>query len=292
MALFQIGNDKITIQADSLGAELKSLQDASTGREYLWNADPHYWKRTSPVLFPLVGGLKDRTYRLDGREYAMGQHGFARDMEFQLKSQEASELWFTLQSGEETLEKYPYPFVLEIGYELTGRTVIVKWRVKNPAAGQMYFSIGGHPAFLCPIDEGTKQSEYKFRFDAKDEVTVSCLEEGLLCEQKNRYPLREGILPVTEQLFDGDALVIENHQAHSVSLVKPDGTAYLTVDFDAPLFGIWSPPHKNAPFICIEPWYGRCDRADFAGSWKEREWIQVLEGGETFRADYRITIAE
>lgn len=292
MALFQIGNDKITIQADSLGAELKSLQDASTGREYLWNADPHYWKRTSPVLFPLVGGLKDGTYRLDGREYAMGQHGFARDMEFQLKSQEASELWFTLQSGEETLEKYPYPFVLEIGYELTGRTVIVKWRVKNPAAGQMYFSIGGHPAFLCPIDEGTKQSEYKLRFDAKDEVTVSCLEEGLLCEQKKRYPLREGILPVTEQLFDGDALVIENHQAHSVSLVKPDGTAYLTVDFDAPLFGIWSPPHKNAPFICIEPWYGRCDRADFAGSWKEREWIQVLEGGETFRADYRITIAE
>ncbi|MBO5473116.1 MAG: aldose 1-epimerase family protein [Lachnospiraceae bacterium] len=292
MALFQIGNDKITIQADSLGAELKSLQDASTGREYLWNADPHYWKRTSPVLFPLVGGLKDGTYRLDGREYAMGQHGFARDMEFQLKSQEASELWFTLQSGEETLEKYPYPFVLEIGYELTGRTVIVKWRVKNPAAGQMYFSIGGHPAFLCPINEGTKQSEYKLRFDAKDEVTVSCLEEGLLCEQKKRYPLREGILPVTEQLFDGDALVIENHQAHSVSLVKPDGTAYLTVDFDAPLFGIWSPPHKNAPFICIEPWYGRCDRADFAGSWKEREWIQVLEGGETFRADYRITITE
>lgn len=292
MALFQIGNDKITIQADSLGAELKSLQDASAGREYLWNADPHYWKRTSPVLFPLVGGLKDGTYRLDGREYAMGQHGFARDMEFQLKSQEASELWFTLQSGEETLEKYPYPFVLEIGYELTGRTVIVKWRVKNPAAGQMYFSIGGHPAFLCPIDEGTKQSEYKLRFDAKDEVTVSCLEEGLLCEQKKRYPLREGILPVTEQLFDGDALVIEDRQAHSVSLVKPDGTAYLTVDFDAPLFGIWSPPHKNAPFICIEPWYGRCDRADFAGSWKEREWIQVLEGGETFRADYRITIAE
>lgn len=292
MALFQIGNDKITIQADSLGAELKSLQDASAGREYLWNADPHYWKRTSPVLFPLVGGLKDGTYRLDGREYAMGQHGFARDMEFQLKSQEASELWFTLQSGEETLEKYPYPFVLEIGYELTGWTVIVKWRVKNPAAGQMYFSIGGHPAFLCPIDEGTKQSEYKLRFDAKDEVTVSCLEEGLLSEQKKRYPLREGILPVTEQLFDGDALVIEDHQAHSVSLVKPDGTAYLTVDFDAPLFGIWSPPHKNAPFICIEPWYGRCDRADFAGSWKEREWIQVLEGGETFRADYRITIAE
>ncbi|MBP3477619.1 MAG: aldose 1-epimerase family protein [Lachnospiraceae bacterium] len=290
MALFQIGNDKITIQVDSMGAELKSLKDAVTGMEYMWNADPRYWKRTSPVLFPIVGGLKDGRFRLNGREYSMGQHGFARDMEFQLKSQVASEIWFTLESDEETLKKYPYPFVLEIGYELTDRTVIVKWRVKNPASEQMYFSIGGHPAFLCPIDEGVKQSEYKLLFDRQDQVAVSCLEGGLLCDRTEIYPLQDGILPVTEHLFDKDALVIEDHQAQSVSLVRPDGTAYLTVSFDAPLFGIWSPPGKNAPFICIEPWYGRCDRVNFADDWKEREWIEMLNAGETFTADYRITI--
>lgn len=290
MALFQISNGKITIQVDSFGAELKSLKDVVSGTEYMWNADPLYWKRTSPVLFPIVGALKDGKFRLDGREYLMGQHGFARDMEFQLKSQVASEIWFTLESDEETLKKYPYPFILEIGYELTDKTVIVKWRVKNPASKQMYFSIGGHPAFLCPIEDGTKQSEYKLLFDKKDRIVSSCLEGGLLKDQTVAYTLQDGILPVTETLFDGDALIIEDHQAQSVSLVKADGAPYLKVDFDAPLFGIWSPPGKKAPFICIEPWYGRCDRADFTDDWKEREWIEVLEGGETFAADYRITV--
>lgn len=276
---------------NSMGAELTSLKDVATGTEYMWNADPAYWKRTSPVLFPIVGGLKEGKYRLDGREYPMGQHGFARDMEFRLKSQVASEIWFTLESDEETLQKYPYPFVLEIGYELEDRTVIVKWRVKNPATKQMYFSIGGHPAFMCPIDEGTKQSDYKLLFDTKEPLISSGLQNGLLSNETKIYTQENGMLPVTEHLFDKDALVIEKHQAQSVALARADGIPYLTVDFDAPLFGIWSPPGKNAPFICIEPWYGRCDRADFSDDWTKRDWIESLKPGETFTADYRITIA-
>ncbi len=290
MALFQISNEKITIQVDSLGAELKSLKKVATGQEYMWNGDPKFWKRTSPVLFPVVGGLCGGEYRLKGKSYPMGQHGFARDMEFQLKSQVSSEIWFTLQSNEETMRKYPYPFVLELGYGLKDTTVIVKWRVKNPAKEALSFSIGGHPAFLCPIEEGTKQSEYRLLFDAKDELVSSCLEGGLLGKNTQVYKLNDGILPITENLFDGDALVIENDQAHSAALVKPDGTPYLTVRFDAPLFGIWSPPKKNAPFVCIEPWYGRCDRTDFAGEWEEREWSRTLSTGETFEAEYTITV--
>lgn len=290
MALFQISNDKITVQVDSMGAELKSLKEVAAGREYMWNADPKYWKRISPVLFPLVGGVRDGVYRLEGKEYPMGQHGFARDMEFKLKSQVAHEIWFTLESNEDTLRKYPYPFVLELGYELADMTVIVKWRVKNPAKDTMYFSLGGHPAFLCPIEEGTKQSDYKIRFDTGEKVVSSCLENGLVSGKKITYELQDGVLPVTEHLFDKDALVIEHDQAHSVALVAPNGREYLTVSFDAPLFGIWSPPKKQAPFICIEPWYGRCDTADYAGDWKEREWGQPLCAGETFTADYKITI--
>ncbi len=290
MALFQISNEKITIQVDSMGAELKSLKKVATGQEYMWNGDPKFWKRTSPVLFPVVGGLRGGEYRLKGKSYPMGQHGFARDMEFQLKSQVSSEIWFTLQSNEETMRKYPYLFVLELGYELKDTTVIVKWRVKNPAKEALSFSIGGHPAFLCPIEEGTKQSEYRLLFDAKDELVSSCLEGGLLGKNTQVYKLKDGILPITENLFDGDALVIENDQAHSAALVKPDGTPYLTVRFDAPLFGIWSPPKKNAPFVCIEPWYGRCDRTDFAGEWEEREWSRTLSTGETFEAEYTITV--
>ncbi|MCH5259736.1 MAG: aldose 1-epimerase family protein [Lachnospiraceae bacterium] len=290
MALFQISNDKITIQVDSMGAELKSLKEVAADREYMWNGDPKYWKRTSPVLFPLVGGVREGVYRLDGKEYPMGQHGLARDMEFKLKSQVAHEIWFTLESDENTLRKYPYPFVLELGYELADMTVIVKWRVKNPAKDTMYFSIGGHPAFLCPIVEGTKQSDYRIKFDTGDKVISSCLESGLVSGKKITYELQNGVLPVTEYLFDGDALVIEHDQAHRASLVAPDGREYLTVTFDAPLFGIWSPPKKQAPFICIEPWYGRCDAEDYTGDWREREWMQTLGAGETFAADYKITI--
>lgn len=290
MALFQISNDKITLQVDSLGAEAKSLKSVPDNREYMWHGDPAYWGRTSPVLFPIVGGLKGGAYRVDGREYPMGQHGFARDMEFQLKSQVASEIWFSLSSDEETLQKYPYPFLLELGYELTDRTVVVKWRVTNQAEAPIWFSIGGHPAFLCPIDPGTDQTQYKLLFDGKDQVVSSCIEKGLLGKEKKTYALRDGALPITAGLFDNDALVIEGNQAHSVALARPDGTPYLTVSFDAPLFGVWSPPKKNAPFICIEPWYGRCDSLDFTGDFKEREWVEELSRG-VFEASYRITIA-
>lgn len=291
MALFQISNEKITIQVDSLGAELKSLKSVEQGREYMWHADPAYWKRTSPVLFPFVGGLKGGVYRTKDKEYPMGQHGFARDMEFQLKSQVASEIWFRLESNEETLAKYPYPFVLEIGYELSGCTVVVKWRVKNPAQETMYFAIGGHPAFLCPLDPGRKQTDYQIVFAGKEQVVSSCIEDGLINGRMKTYPLQNGSLPVTTHLFDGDALVIEHHQAQSVALADPDGKPYLTVEFDAPLFGIWSPPGKNAPFICIEPWYGRCDSVDFSGELKERVWEQELLAGTEFAAEYKITIA-
>ena len=290
MALFQISNEKITIQVDSMGAELKSLKSVPDNREYMWHGDPAYWGRTSPVLFPIVGGLKDGQYRVDGTSYSMGQHGFARDREFQLKSQVASEIWFSLSSDEETLKKYPYPFQLEIGYELTGRTVTVKWRVTNQGETPVWFSIGGHPGFLCPIDPGPDQTQYRLSFDTKEKIVASCIAGGLVSGEKKTYPLRNGVLPITEDLFDEDALVIEGDQAHSVSLERPDGKPYLTVDFDAPLFGVWSPPKKKAPFICIEPWYGRCDRLDFAGDFKEREWVQELAEG-TFEASYRITIA-
>ena len=226
MALFQISNDKITIQVDSMGAELKSLKDVATGREYMWSGDPQYWKRTSPVLFPLVGSLKDGVYRLDGQEYPMGQHGFARDMEFQLKSQSAHEIWFTLESNEDTLRKYPFPFLLELGYELREKTVAVKWNVKNPGQKQMYFSIGGHPAFLCPIEEGTKQTDYRIRLDVPEKVAVSTLCGPLASGKSVELSLEKGEIPVTEHLFDKDALVIEHDQVHSVALVKPDGEAY------------------------------------------------------------------
>lgn len=289
MALFQIGNEQITLQVDSMGAELKSLKKTDTGVEYMWNGNPTFWKHTSPILFPLVGGLRNGQFVHNNQTYLMGQHGFARDMEFCLKSQTNQEIWFSLESNEETLAKYPYAFLLELGYELQEKEVIVKWRVKNPSEKTMYFSIGGHPAFCCPMAEGERQSDYRIWFDAP-KVVSSAIKDGLVSGEKVEYPLQDGCLWITEHLFDQDALVIEDHQAHQVALVKPDGSHYLTVSFDAPLFGVWSPPGKQAPFVCIEPWYGRCDGAYFTGTWEEREWERQLAAGESFKASYRITV--
>ena len=151
MALFQIGNGKLTIQVDSNGAELKSLKKITTGEEFMWEGNPAFWKRTSPVLFPLVGGLREGSYLYHGQRYQMGQHGLARDMEFKLKSQTDREIWFALESSRETLAKYPYEFLLELGYELQENTLIVKWKVTNPSLQEMYFSIGGIRLFAAQL---------------------------------------------------------------------------------------------------------------------------------------------
>lgn len=288
MALYELRSEQIAIQADSMGAELKSLKRTDSDTEYLWEGNPQYWKRTSPVLFPAVGGLRDGRYLLDGKSYPMGQHGFARDMEFSLKSRTDTEIWFILKSSQETLEKYPYEFVLELGYELRGGTLAVKWKVMNPADKDLYFSIGGHPAFCCPLVRGENQEDYKIWLDAKGQVISGVIKNGLMSEEEAVYTLQDGCLNITEHLFDRDALVIENDQAHQAALLKPDGSRYLTVRFDAPLFGIWSPPGKKAPFVCIEPWYGRCDALDFEGSWQERKWGQKLSAGESFEASYEV----
>lgn len=292
MSRYELSNGVIGISVDSFGAELRSLRRLAEGTEYMWNADPAYWKRTSPVLFPLVGSLNGKQYTYDGAVYPMSQHGFARDMEFTLTRQSDSALWFSLHESEETMKMYPFPFTLQIGYELDGAKVYVHWQVENTGQRIMYFSIGGHPAFLCPIDSGSRQTDYLIGFDAKEDTIVSSVigRDGLLSGRKKTYALDGGALPIDGNLFDEDALIIEHDQAHRVSLMTKERKPYLTVSFDAPLFGIWSPPRRNAPFICIEPWYGRCDAESFCGTLGQREWGNSLEAGESFRSVYTVEV--
>lgn len=289
--MYQIKNEEVTLEISSFGAEMKSLKDNRTGVEYLWQADAKYWGRTSPVLFPLVGNYKNKETVFEGKSYFSSQHGFARDMEFELVSEAEQEIWFALKSSEETLKAFPFTFILSLGYRLNGRTVEVLWKVENTDTKKMYFSIGGHPAFNCPICQGEVQTEYKIAFDCKDAVECSVLnEEGVLSEKVKTLVLKNQELEITKTLFDEDALIIEQHQTQEVSLVTPQDEKYLTVAFEAPLVGIWSPKGKEAPFICIEPWYGRSDRADFSQKLEEREWGNELEAGEVFEKSYTIVV--
>lgn len=283
-------NDYLTITVNELGAELSSIRNNLSQQEYLWNADPAYWKRHSPILFPIVGGLKNKEYTYNNKTYPMGQHGFARDMEFELIKKEEHELVFSLSSNEATYQVYPFLFELQIGYQLVDEKIIVSWNVKNTDTKTMYFSIGGHPAFLCPLHENENQSDYSLLFDTTKLNVTNINTNGLAIDTKKHMTLENGYLPISKHLFDEDALVIEHNQAHRVSLVTPDKTPYVTVRFDAPLFGIWSPAQKNAPFVCIEPWYGRCDHQTFEGTLKEREWGNSLTPNEVFEASYEIEI--
>ena len=292
MALHTLQSGALRVIISDAGAEIMQIEDILTGRNSLWHGDSAYWGRRSPILFPIVGGLKNKTYKYAGREYPMSQHGFARDREFQMTEHNVDTIWFELKADEESLKVYPFRFRLEIGYRLEGRKITVMWRVANEDKKTMFFSIGGHPAFMCPIDGEGKQTDYYLLFDNKEPLSYGKLSvNGLLETEGHTLDIGGGCMPITEHMFDEDALVIEGGQAHQVALAGPDKKPYLTVKFDAPLFGLWSPAKKHAPFVCIEPWYGRCDRESFAGMLADREYGNELRPGKIFETEYTI-IAE
>ena len=284
-------NESIKLKTVSAGAEMKSLIRKSDGQEFLWKADPKFWGRTAPVLFPLVGKVKDDCYQENGKRYEMHQHGFARDMEFEVVSKSDKSIVYLLKSNEDTLKVYPYKFELFITYTIEGSRVNVEWKVVNPSDEDIYFSIGGHPAFACPLDTNEKQSDYSFVIGSKeDKLVCQKFSDGYVTGDKYFVALNDKKLPISENLFDEDALVVEDGQAKKVSLLDAQGNRYLTVSFVAPVFGLWSPPKKNAPFVCIEPWYGRCDNINYEGEWKNREWGNKLEACGEFKGGYDIEI--
>ena len=267
--MVRLANEHLTVEVSSHGAELCSIRGNASGQEYLWQADPTYWKRHSPVLFPIVGSVWENQYRHADKSYPLSQHGFARDMDFELVSQSETEVLFRLESNEETLAKYPFPFRLEIGYQLIHNQVKVLWSVYNPASTDMYFQIGAHPAFYYPdYMPETTECGY-FSFDRTDNLSYILIsEKGCVSLQTYPLNLQDGLLPLDTHTFDHDALILENGQVNEVRLLDKNKQAYLALRFSAPVVGLWSPPAKNAPFVCIEPWYGRCDRAHYTGEYK------------------------
>jgi len=277
----KLDNGIISIEVVEHGAELKSAM--KNGIEYMWCGDSKYWGRTSPVLFPFVGALKDKKYIVDDKQYPMGQHGFARDCDFELSENTENSVTYILKSSEETISKYPFEFALIIKYTLIDSTIKVEWKVKNESDSIISFSIGAHPAF------NLKEGENYFRFDNKNDITYNLIDENGLYIESDRHVLKnDGYVKIENTMFDKDALIIENNQANEVSLCDSEKNPYVTVRFTAPLFGLWSPAKRNAPFVCIEPWYGRCDRNDFKGEVSGKDYIINIDAGDIFEAGYEI----
>jgi len=288
MEQFYLENMNLKVTINQKGAEVSRVLSKEKGTEYMWNADGAYWNRTAPVLFPIVGSLKDKKYTAEGKEYTMSQHGFARDMDFKFVKQNNKSIIFRLDANEFTKELYPYNFSLEVSYKLDGYKLTTSWKVINNDERDMHFQIGGHPAFMCPVDKKTKQSDYFFAFDTDKPLKYKLLKDGLVSEDGGELVTEDGVIRIDEHMFDKDALIFEGQGVKRVELCKPNKMVYVSVTFDAPLFGIWSPAGKNAPFVCIEPWYGRADKTDFSGTIADREYDNALAPGESFEAEYTV----
>lgn len=280
--IYFLENDILKISVDTHGAELSSIFNKKENKDLLWHGDAQFWGRKSPVLFPVVGKYKNGKTTYNGKEYALGQHGFARDSEFTLIEQADNKLVFELTSDENTLGKYPFNFKLICSFRLDNNKIIVGWDVKNTDNKTIYFSIGAHPAFYC------NKSETFLSMNAENLKYSLVNPDGLYTPEK--YDVESSFI-LHDNIFDKDALIIENSNVTEVSL-SDNGKTYLTMKFDAPLFGIWSPTKKNAPFVCIEPWFGRCDAEDFNGDITEREWGNSLKINENWHKEYEIIINE
>ncbi|MGM9704846.1 MAG: aldose 1-epimerase family protein [Prevotella sp.] len=290
--MITISNPILSVSISEHGAELQSIR--KDGKEYLWQGDGRFWGRRSPVLFPFVGRVWNNVYRHEGTVYEMGQHGFARDMDFNLVSADADAAAFVLESTPETLMKYPFPFRLRIDYRLDGNAITVGWHVENTGTCDLHFQIGAHPAFYFPeLDLSTDARSY-FAFDRSEGLEyISPAEKG--CTSPERHVLDvdvDGLMQVDVHTFDCDTYIFDNHQLSKVTLLDKSRRPYVSLEFDAPLVALWSPTktHPDCPFVCIEPWYGRCDTVGYEGDLEHREWMQHLKAGRTFDARYKIIL--
>lgn len=285
-------NEYVTVSMNSSGAELCSLKLKADGTEYLWQADPKYWGRHAPVLFPIVGRLLNNEYSMDGKVYQLSQHGFARDMEFARTENKEQQVVYQLLSNEETLEKYPSKFELIIVYRLDGHELIIEYKVKNQDDKKMYFSIGAHTGFNCPLESGECFEDYYLEFSQQETADKYRLENGFISNQTERVLENNTVIPLTYELFKEDALVFKGLQSEAITLKSRKGSKKVMMKFAGfPYHAIWSKPEGGAPFICLEPWYGLADKAGEKRDFTEKEGIHILEPGECFACQYSIIIS-
>lgn len=285
-----IKNEQLTIEISECGAELQSIKDAS-GKEYLWDGDPKYWERRSPLLFPIACSLWEGTYKVQGKEWQMPKHGFCRDVSFKLVGKTADRLTYVYTDNEETLKLYPFHFNLAVSYRLEGNEIHVIWHVENTDTQRIYFSIGGHPAFLVPGCTKGQPMVGAIRLDNPSPKRRFATVKGCLdLERIETVETDHGVLKVNEDMFAEDAIIFDQSQVKEVSILDESGNPEVTVTFKTPAVGIWNPTGKHAPFICIEPWYGVPDLAEFDGDIKDKYLINSLQPGASFMSEYIIRI--
>jgi galactose mutarotase-like enzyme len=284
---FSIENDILKVKIKSAGAELFSLYSKQTQMEYLWQAG-EAWPKHAPVLFPIVGQLKNNAYFYEGKSFSLDRHGFARNKTFKITEQDPYHIAFDLSDNHETQSVYPFPFLLTVKYEINKNNLVITYLVKNTGSRTMLFSIGAHPAFKIPLVNGEKYDDYYLLFEKDEMPEQYLLQNGLTSQSKKKIHLDQQMLFLTKSLFNNDALVIKNLKSELITIKSKHANHGLHFTFRGyPYFGIWAA--KDADFICLEPWHGIADHIDHNQELDKKEGIISLLPEKTFTCSYQMT---
>ncbi len=269
---YKIENEFLTCEIDDMGAQLHSLKLKENGKEYIWQGNPDIWYGQAPVLFPIIGQLINDKYFYNGTEYTMPKHGLARKLLFSVKECGGAKAVFSLKSDENTLKSYPFDFEYLVSFELCGKALVNTMTVVNETKGEMYFSVGAHPAFNCSVGD-------IIEFEKPETLATERIDkENLIIPEK--YPLIENSkeIKITKEIFEADALILSDIQSEKLT-IKGENEVEFTFG-KCPFLGIWAKP--GAPYVCIEPWYGVNDGREVKNDISEKQGIQHLNEGETF----------
>jgi len=284
-----IENETLIAAFNVKGAELQSLNSKSTGLSYIWNGDPLFWPKHSPVLFPVIGALKDGSYIYKGKTYQLPRHGFARDYEYNVEQMSDTEVLFTLASNEETLSVYPFEFSLGLRYKLVGDKLSCTYEVSNPGSKNLLFSVGAHPAFNVPLQDGVAYTDCYLEFEKDSELTFHKIKGDLIDDETVTIVLEDSRLPLTHELFYDDALVFKRLRSNVISIMNYKNSNGIHFDFDDfPFFGIWAA--KDANFVCLEPWCGVADGIHHDQQLEKKEGILSLTPGESWERTWGVEV--
>jgi galactose mutarotase-like enzyme len=272
-----------------LGAELQSLRNLNTGLEFMWQADSRFWGKHSPVLFPIVGTLKENSYVYEGKSYSLPRHGFAREKLFTSEKLNDSKAVFTLEADAATKEVYPFDFRFQLIYELKGTVLSCTYAVSNPGNKDLWFSVGAHPAFKVPLVEGATYESHYLQFDKDEPLLRWHLDSGLIGTQSSLVETHEGRISLSPSLFYDDAIVLMHLQSQKVTLGSTAHAHGLHFHFKGfPFLGIWAA--KDAPFVCIEPWCGHADTVGHNQQLTAKPGIEMLEPGKDWLRTWKVDL--
>ncbi|WP_316842544.1 aldose 1-epimerase family protein [Pedobacter gandavensis] len=287
--IISLENAQISASFSTKGGELQRLKSKQSSLEYLWNGDSKFWGKFSPILFPIVGGLKEDTYFFEEKAYQLPRHGFARDREFEAHKIGENEVLFLLKDDAESLKVYPFNFQLGLRYQLLENTLRCSYEVLNSGDKDLWFSIGGHPAFSVPLNSSLNYDDYYLEFNKDQQLNAHQVSNNLIEEETESIPLTsEGQLPLNHPLFYHDALVFKDLKSNKISLKSDKDPHGLDFHFEAfPFFGIWAA--KDADFVCLEPWCGIADGVHHDQDLTKKEGMTKLAPGNEWFRHWEVT---